>query len=191
MEAGKRNITNIFNRTSILKIPHFQRSYVWKEEHWDRFLEDMEYVSKKNFPYFMGSIILKQQETSSEYLTRDIRTVVDGQQRLTTILLFFKALFNKNETPGKFSEIFKTFNDELILEHNYSDKSVFVKILLDNELKLSEEDKDKQIFKCYDYFLKNIKKDEINPNNLLAGCPKYNFNKSKKIKISTKNSLRL
>lgn len=166
MEAGKRNITNIFNRTSILKIPHFQRSYVWKEEQWERFLDDMEYVSKTNFPYFMGSIILKQQETSSEYLTRDIRTVVDGQQRLTTILLFFKALFNKNETPDNFSTIFKTFNNELILEHNYSDKSVFDKILLDK--KLSKEDEVKQIFKCYEYFLKSIKKDDIKPNNLLG-----------------------
>ena len=50
MEAGKRNITGIFNRTGILIVPYFQRSYVWKEEQWERFLEDMRYISKTNFP---------------------------------------------------------------------------------------------------------------------------------------------
>lgn len=166
MEAGKRNITDIFNRSRILKIPHFQRSYVWKEDYWERFLDDMTYVSKTNYTYFLGSIILKQQETSSEFQTGDVRTVIDGQQRLTTTLLFFKALFIMNGESERFSETFKTFNHELILEHNYSDKPIFDKILLDQEI--LEEDKNKQIWKCYDYFLTNIVKNEIEPNNLLS-----------------------
>lgn len=124
-------------------------------------------VSKiDNTTYFMGSVILKQQETSSGSRTGDVRTVIDGQQRLTTILLFFKALFNKNNEAKRFPEIFETFSKDLILEHNYSDKPLFDKILLDQEI--SEEDKNKKIWKCYDYFLKNIDKDEINPNNLLG-----------------------
>ena len=166
MEAGKRNITDIFNRSRILKIPHFQRSYVWKEDYWERFLEDMTYVSKTNNTYFMGSIILKQQETSSEFQTGDVRTVIDGQQRLTTTLLFFKALFIRNEESERFSTTFETFNNELILEHNFSDKPIFDKILLDQEI--LEEDKNKQIWKCYNYFLENIVKNEIKPNNLLS-----------------------
>jgi uncharacterized protein with ParB-like and HNH nuclease domain len=48
MEAGKRNIPDIFNRANKLKIPHFKRSYVWREEQWERFLEDMKYASKAN-----------------------------------------------------------------------------------------------------------------------------------------------
>ena len=166
MEAGKINITGIFNRARILKIPHFQRSYVWDEEQWDRFFDDMIYATKSMSPYFMGSIILKQQETAIDRQTGDIRTIVDGQQRLTTILLFFKALFNKNKEPREFFNIFQTFNGELILEHNYSDKPVFDKILLDKEL--TENDKNKQIYKCYNYFLKRINKDEIDQNRLLG-----------------------
>jgi len=164
MEAGKRNIAAIFNKTGILRIPHFQRSYVWDDDQWARFLDDMSYVSRTNKPYFMGSIILKQQETASESGTRDVRTVVDGQQRLTTVLLFFKALYNKKGSRNKFWDISKTFNDDIILEHNYLDKPVFDKILLDKEL--AEADKGKKIYKCYEYFVENIQ-DEIEPNNLL------------------------
>lgn len=164
MEAGKRNISDIFNRANKLKIPHFQRSYVWQEEQWERFLDDMRYASRANCPYFMGSVILKQQETQVN--ENNVRTIIDGQQRLTTVMLFFKALFNKNETPEKFQEIFTMFNNNIILEHNYSDKPIFEKILTDQELDAKE--KKSQISRCYDYFLKNIEANEINPNNLLS-----------------------
>ena len=164
MEAGKRNIPDIFNRANKLKIPHFQRSYVWQEEQWERFLDDMRYASHANCPYFMGSVILKQQETQVN--ENNVRTIIDGQQRLTTVMLFFKALFNKNETPEKFQEIFTMFNNNIILEHNYSDKPIFEKILLDHEL--DPREKKSQIDKCYEYFYKNIEANEINPNNLLS-----------------------
>ncbi len=164
MEAGKRNIAAIFNRTGILKIPHFQRAYVWEEDQWERFLEDLSYVSRTNSEYFMGSVILKQQETTSQSQTRDIRTVIDGQQRLTTIMLFLKALYQKLEQSNNFSNIFKTFNDEIILEHNYLDKPVFEKILLDKEL--TKQEKENLISKCYEFFVKNLN-NEINPNNIL------------------------
>jgi len=164
MEAGKRNIPDIFNRANKLKIPHFQRSYVWREEQWERFLDDMQYASHANRPYFMGSVILKQQETQVNQ--DNIRTIIDGQQRLTTVILFFKALFNNNGTPEKFPHIFTTFNNGVILEHNYSDKPIFDKILLDQDLESKE--KKSQVFKCYKYFLENIKSSEIDPNKLLS-----------------------
>ena len=164
MEAGRRNIPEIFNRANKLKVPHFQRSYVWQEEQWERFLEDMQYAARANCPYFMGSVILKQQETPVNQV--NIRTIIDGQQRLTTIILFFKALFNKNNSAEKFSGIFTMYSEEIILEHNYSDKSVFEKIFFSREIELKE--KNSQIYKCYDYFLKNIVANEINPNHLLS-----------------------
>lgn len=165
MEAGKRDISIIFNRGRILRIPHFQRSYVWGEEQWGRFLEDMEYAARTNFPYFMGSIILKQQEGTSDqrYV---VWTIIDGQQRLTTILLFFKALFNKKGESERFFQIFSTYSNDIILEHNYSDKPTFEKILLDQEVDV--KDKSSKIYQCYDYFLTRIKADEIDPNHLLS-----------------------
>ena len=92
MEAGKRTINDIFNGNKILEIPFFQRAYVWDTPQWERFLSDMEYVSQNNKPYFLGSVILKQQPTNSQQSVGDIRTVIDGQQRLTTLNIFFKVL---------------------------------------------------------------------------------------------------
>ena len=64
MEAGKRTIREIFNRGQNLEIPFFQRAYVWDTTQWLRFLEDMRSVSQSRKPYFLGSVILKQEETA-------------------------------------------------------------------------------------------------------------------------------
>lgn len=45
MKAGEILINGIFNGSRLLEVPFFQRSYVWDEEQWDRFLDDMEFVT--------------------------------------------------------------------------------------------------------------------------------------------------
>ena len=45
MDAHKALITDIFNNSTLVEVPFFQRSYVWKEDLWSRLLEDMEYVA--------------------------------------------------------------------------------------------------------------------------------------------------
>ena len=90
MEAGKRTINDIFNGNRVLEIPFFQRSYVWGEPQWERLIEDMETVSSTNKPYFLGSVILKQQQTPTGGNVGDKRTLIDGQQRLTTLNIMFK-----------------------------------------------------------------------------------------------------
>ncbi|MEW6607147.1 MAG: DUF262 domain-containing protein [bacterium] len=59
MDANNLTMTKIFDKTEKLVIPFFQRSYVWKEEQWERLYSDMTYVSNNQRPYFLGSIILK------------------------------------------------------------------------------------------------------------------------------------
>jgi hypothetical protein len=164
MEAGKRNITGIFNRATKLQVPYFQRSYVWDEDQWSRFLDDMRYAARANQHYFMGSIILKQQPTTLGQ--GDIRTIIDGQQRLTTMMLFFKALYEANGTIDQFNNIFTTFLGDLIIEHNYIDRPVFEKIMLNQVDSLAREDRGNKIFKCYEYFHQELQSTTIDPNPL-------------------------
>ena len=119
MEAGKRTIRDIFNRGRNLEIPFFQRAYVWGEEQWQRFLEDMISVSQENEPYFLGSIILKQQETTSDNDSK--LTVIDGQQRLTTLNIFLKVLCLLQAKNNEFEDTFKKQRDKsIILLHNHN-----------------------------------------------------------------------
>lgn len=116
MDAGKRTINDIFNGNRILEIPFFQRAYVWGNDQWERLLEDMENVSLSNKPYFLGSVILKQQPTNTGNQVGDIRTLIDGQQRLTTLNIFFKVLCFKDKSKLNFFErIFKLISNDIAL----------------------------------------------------------------------------
>ncbi len=157
MEAGKKPIADIFNGNRIVEIPFFQRSYVWGEEQWERFLEDMEFVSQHNKPYFLGSIILKQQETQIERNIGDIRTLVDGQQRLTTLIIFFKTLWLIKKKNNLFESRFKLFGDnkKSALYHNHNDIESFEKISDLEDVEDIESGKD-TIIGAYNFFKDNI-----------------------------------
>lgn len=167
MEAGKRTINDIFNGNKILEIPFFQRAYVWDITQWERFLSDMEYVSHNNKPYFLGSVILKQQLTNSQQSVGDKRTVIDGQQRLTTLCVFFKVLSLKLGNPY-LSNLFRLpmNNYSIALLHNHIDTEAFNRILeLSTEIELSHDD---NVTKAYHYFSKNIQLDKLNFQNILT-----------------------
>jgi uncharacterized protein with ParB-like and HNH nuclease domain len=167
MEAGKRSINDIFNGNKILEIPFFQRSYVWDEPEWERFLSDMEFVSQNNKPYFLGSIILKQQMTNSQQSVGDRRTVIDGQQRLTTINIFFKLLSMKTNNTY-LSDLFRLpmKNKEIALLHNRNNVSTFNRILdLTKEEKLTGND---NVTRAYTYFSEKTDIAKLNFQNILT-----------------------
>jgi uncharacterized protein with ParB-like and HNH nuclease domain len=164
MEAGKRTIRDIFNRGRNLEIPFFQRSYVWGEEQWQRFFEDMQMVSTNKKPYFLGSVILKQQQTTSN--NDSILTVIDGQQRLTTLNIFLKVLCLKNNSDNDFTETFKKQRDKsIILLHNHNDEASFNEVVNLEELKVYESySQNDKILQAFNYFNENITDEDLKSN---------------------------
>jgi uncharacterized protein with ParB-like and HNH nuclease domain len=165
MDAGKRTISDIFNGNKVLEIPFFQRAYVWDEPQWERLLEDMELVTITNKPYFLGSVILKQQLTSSDNSVGDMRTLIDGQQRLTTLNIFFKVLSLIVGKSSSFSRRFKLENDDLALWHNHNDIEAFQTVLKLEEL--ADLEKQDNITRAYTYFKNKISPDKLDWQKIL------------------------
>lgn len=170
MEAGKRTISEIFNGSRVLEIPFFQRSYVWEKGQWSRLLDDMKDISFSRHPYFLGSIILKQQETSIGFATGDVRTLVDGQQRLTTLNIFFKVLCLKNNRNDLFENRFKLQRDrQIALKHNHNDEEAFNHIV---DLETLEDIENPEETFCnikgaYNYFKDNIQEEDFDYFNVI------------------------
>ena len=51
MDASKITIDGVFARGRSLEIPFFQRAYVWSEDNWLRFLNDMVEISRSKKSY--------------------------------------------------------------------------------------------------------------------------------------------
>ena len=162
MEASKRTISEIFNGSRVLEVPFFQRSYVWGEEQWERLLEDVYNVCRSNQSYFMGPIILKQQPTSTASNCGDIRTIIDGQQRLTTLSILLKVLCLKNQDMKPFNKRLFLDDNTIVLRHNHNDINAYNNIM--NMINEEIIDKKDNISCAYNYFSK-----ELNPDNVSFG----------------------
>lgn len=157
MDAQKALITNIFNNATLVEVPFFQRPYVWNEELWAKFIEDMEYVVKTRKSHFLGAIILKdagQPEPGVNYAQR--RTIVDGQQRLTTFLLFMKVLCLKQNQLTVFDLQFRIMGKELALRHGKNDSEAFETVISAKTLDRVNNPENSRIIDAYNYFLDHI-----------------------------------
>ena len=158
MDAHKAIISNIFNNSTLVEVPFFQRSYVWKEDLWSRLLEDMEYVAKTRKPHFLGSLILKEgrKPLPGEYFA-DCRTVVDGQQRLTTFLIFMKVLCLKTGQTVMFDYQFRILGQMIALRHGRNDVESFEKVMaMTSAEKLENPEPPSRIIEAYNYFVDNV-----------------------------------
>ena len=88
IQATPKKIREIFQNVYI--IPEFQRPYSWEDEQCTKLFEDItdffkEYRNSEE-SYYLGNIVIYQEGESW--------VVIDGQQRLTTLLLFIKAIYS-------------------------------------------------------------------------------------------------
>ena len=169
MDAHKALITNIFNNSTLVEVPFFQRSYVWKEDLWSRLLDDMNYVVKAKKPHFLGSIILKEgrKPVSGENFS-ECKTVVDGQQRITTFLIFLKVLCMKLNQSLMFDFQFRIMGQVIALRHGKNDIEAFEKVMAASSAEIIENPAPgSRIIEAFNFFVKNVDEKKLDIMTIL------------------------
>lgn len=158
MDAHKALIKNIFDGGTLIEVPLFQRAYVWKEDLWERLLEDMKFVSQTNKPHFLGSIILKAgRKPKDEDMFTECKTVVDGQQRLTTFIIFLKVLCLKTNQQAYFDSTFKIIEETIALHHGKNDLIPFEKVINTTTAeKMDNSAPSSTIIEAFNYYIENV-----------------------------------
>ncbi len=98
MKADPYDIKTVFNFERQLFAPLFQRPYVWNEEdQWEPLWQDVLRVANQLLagnnnckPHFLGAVVLDQLRVPIG--KPDARSIIDGQQRLTTLQLLMEAI---------------------------------------------------------------------------------------------------
>jgi hypothetical protein len=175
MKAEAMSLTFLGNEGHV-KIPFFQRGYVWNIDNWEDILTDLLDFEKS---HFLGSLILKQLEKQTGKPKEVL--VIDGQQRLTTLSVLIRALFDSFdiETQHNCDSSLKNY---LFFKKNQTDKDFHVKIshskidkiyfqkIIKNELTKDEYDSiivenpttktysnSNKVLQCYKYFNEKLK----------------------------------
>lgn len=93
LTAKEQTLAKIFSDDYVFTIPGYQRPYSWGKDQAQELLDDLlgalataPVQVSEAAPYFLGSIVLIKSEGSTE------ATVVDGQQRLTTLTLLLSTI---------------------------------------------------------------------------------------------------
>lgn len=102
-------MTNTYNfetifRQRMFRIPDYQRGYAWETRHLNDLLEDLELLPPGRTHYTGTLVVRPVTETKlrdENGHTYEIFDVIDGQQRLTTIVIFLDALHDEFERLGK------------------------------------------------------------------------------------------
>lgn len=89
MQNGIHTLEDLF-AVNAFRIPQYQRAYSWEEEQLRAFLEDLRQQASTqarnpNKQYFLGTFLLHEQDVGDG---ERILNVVDGQQRMTTAVVF-------------------------------------------------------------------------------------------------------
>jgi len=172
MKATAKNLLSIIKEPKQFIIPIYQRTYSWQFKQCALLFKDIQAASKSEQGHFIGSIV---------YFQPDIHTiaeinkylVIDGQQRLTTITLLIASLvkFIENnpdcavDTTAKKLKNYYLFNAEedndlyfkLLLTRR--DKETLINLLTNKPLPAKHSHR---IVENYDYFYKQIDKNNIN-----------------------------
>lgn len=182
MDAHKLWMLRDFIGTNkvLFRIPVYQRNYDWSESNCNRLLDDIYGIMQSGDKHFLGTIVFMAAKSGGFALQEYI--IIDGQQRLTTLMLILKALSVVAESVGDdcYHEI-----EEQYLHNKYCDEEFKVKLkpiksdnnqfLLLLEDKIDEMDEDTHIYHnfmlCKERFERWAERG-INPSQVLDALTK-------------------
>ncbi len=90
MKPEGRTIKELLNGKKQMIIPDYQREFTWNAVEGQDFFEDVN-LRKEGKPLFIGTFIFNNGEDEVEKRDKDKIEIIDGQQRITTILVLLIA----------------------------------------------------------------------------------------------------
>lgn len=96
-KVSNKNFHQLLKANIQFEIPFFQRGYAWEKKHWDQLFDDIEEQIRpeldsvdniEDAEHFFGPIVVLE-KTSADLELKKFQ-VIDGQQRITTVYLYWQ-----------------------------------------------------------------------------------------------------
>ena len=162
MDVSSTIFQPIFEGVKQYVVPLFQRSYSWGKKEWMTLWTDIKelYDSENPRQHFMGSLVTIPAKSVPEGVAKF--SLIDGQQRITTLYLILMAMGDLYKESGqieKYEEIkniylvnpYKKGNDYYKILPTQIDRDVFKSISSNPEVKIEHE-----MWNAYNFFRKKL-----------------------------------
>jgi uncharacterized protein with ParB-like and HNH nuclease domain len=185
MKASEINLNRFLSQTDTqFVIPVYQRNYDWTEAQCRQLLTDIlaAGATEKVNAHFIGSIVYIHDDVYSASGIREL-SIIDGQQRLTTITLIYIALYRLLKSMGdqqKLTRIHETYlinkfaaEEEKLKLRPTENNDRAIKHLLSGDGEDSFNGGFSRVISNFSYFSSRINEDNI--EHVLGGLGKLMF----------------
>ena len=154
------SIQQLFKSSKSIRIPAYQRAYSWEKKQCTQFLDDL--VEQKGKRYYLGQFLFEKDGNTL--------FVIDGQQRLTTTILFLSAIAKIKIQKGEnidsirdvyLTDVFKTIDDDQVIFKKVTQKHLVSAI--DDTETISQ----KRIIEAFNFFVTELDKRDTESLNLI------------------------
>ncbi|MDE7227773.1 MAG: DUF262 domain-containing HNH endonuclease family protein [Treponemataceae bacterium] len=151
------------NNHKVFIIPPFQRNYEWTVEQCDELFDDIISAHDKGKPHYLGNIVYYTGKNNGAAFTEII--LIDGQQRITTIVLLLCAIRDLSD-----DEELKESIDDQYLKNNVKNATLRVRLKqtsydFESFCAVAEHTpnlhKESNIVKNYHHFIDRLKTSDI------------------------------
>ena len=96
MDGSLVSLNGLLIGNQIFDIPVYQRSYAWERKNLEDLWEDLYYLDPSKKHYF-GTVLLKDSGKTAQAALATLKRfdVIDGQQRLTTVLILLREIISQ------------------------------------------------------------------------------------------------
>lgn len=137
MEFKRKTLKEFIDTYKSFNVPYYQRNYVWAKKENEsilvKFVNDIikAFESGKESKYYIGNLAI---------CSRSVTDIVDGQQRLTTIILMLTTILNglvSSTMKTKLLNILKTTEEKFIIEDAFDLKGNILS-LINNDMSVTK-----------------------------------------------------
>lgn len=173
MDCSELDVLTFLSQPIRYKIPIYQRRYSWGNAQWKQLFSDILAIQSRK-KHFLGSIVLTNRKNVAAYVTHQY--VIDGQQRVITLSILLKALYDTVEeyaAGNDYAERQCIMDSNLVHLHDNSDNRFRVQPVGDdfsNYKALFSEAPGKgtsRIAQCYRYFRDSLEKEFVDKGKKL------------------------
>lgn len=150
-------IGQLFDSRISFTIPVYQRAYSWEESNWSEFFEDIIGQIQRSNGYSYGNILLEIITEGEEY------EIIDGQQRLTTLIIFMRSLINVLREKGYNQCKIEEMESDYIIRRGIQklrpvdyDCACFYTIIIKNEKYNIQSNSQEKYQQCKDFFTNKL-----------------------------------
>jgi uncharacterized protein with ParB-like and HNH nuclease domain len=157
------SIQQLFKSSKSIRIPAYQRAYSWEKKQCTQFLDDLlELLKQKGKKYYLGQFLFEKDGNTL--------FVIDGQQRLTTTILFLSAIAKIKIQRGDnidsirdvyLTDVFKTIDDDQVIFKKVTQKHLVSAI--DDTETISQ----KRIIEAFNFFVTELSERDTESLNLI------------------------